>query len=325
MSGTARSLRAGLGCLLASADDQVDGTAAEVFAETAVMDVAHPINRLNGKQEILDRFIRPLRSSLAGASRRDEIFISGSNRRPNGGDWMASVTHYVGNFREALFGIRPTGRLSFMRSGEFYRVEGSRITEARLIVDFPDLMRQAGCNPFPEELGSEMLFPGPATHDGILPGEPERGARSLDLVEAMLADLRAYDPESYDSANQTGEGGYWHENMLWYGPGGIGSSYRWEGFVKDHRKSFLDAFPDRVGGNHYCRIGDGSYAAVSGWPSMTMTHSGPYLGIPPTGRKLTLRVMDFYRCAESRILENWVLLDLGDLARQMGIDIFKGQ
>ncbi|MEQ8689421.1 MAG: ester cyclase, partial [Pseudomonadales bacterium] len=134
-------------------------------------------------------------------------------------------------------------------------------------------------------------------------------------------DLTAYNPETLESAGQTGSDGYWHESMLWYGPAGIGSNYRWEGFQKDHRAPFLHAFPDRVGGNHYCRIGDGYYAAVSGWPSMTMTHKGEYLGVPATGRKLTLRVMDFYRCSDDKICENWVLLDYMDLFQQMGVDL----
>ena len=116
-----------------------------------------------------------------------------------------------------------------------------------------------------------------------------------------------------------------HNDMLWYGPGGIGSTYRWQGFVDDHRSAFLSAFPDRKGGNHFCRLGDGDYAAVSGWPSMTMTHSGPYLDVPPTGANLTLRVMDFYRCdftsGRGKIAENWVCLDYGDLFHQMGVDL----
>ena len=56
---------------------------------------------------------------------------------------------------------------------------------------------------------------------------------------------------------------------------------------------------------------------------MTMTHKGDYLGVPATGRKLTLRVMDFYRCGNGRIMENWVLLDYGDLFMQMGVDLWE--
>ena len=304
------------------------GTGLEEFAKSgiedgAAWDAAYPVNRLGGVGEVVDGLIRPIRGALTGAARRDEIFISGTNRREQGGAWCACVTHYVGIFAAPLFGIEPSSKLAFLRSGEFYRVRGGRIAEAKLILDFPDLMRQAGRNPLPDSPGTEMLFPGPATHDGILPGDAARGERSLDLVELMLGNLRGYDPETLESPRQTGEGGCWHPDMLWYGPGGIGSNYRWEGFVSDHRRSFLEAFPDRAGGNHYCRIGDGDYAAVSGWPSMTMTHKGDYLGVPATGRKLTLRVMDFYRCGNGRIVENWVLLDYGDLFMQMGVDLWE--
>ena len=57
---------------------------------------------------------------------------------------------------------------------------------------------------------------------------------------------------------------------------------------------------------------------------MTMTHVGPYLGVPPTGRALTLRVMDFWRVQDGKIRENWVLLDLLDLVAQMGVDLLAG-
>lgn len=285
--------------------------------------LSHPINDLEGPDAVLDGFIRPLRRAFAGLYRRDEIFIGGRNRRAEHGDWVASVTHYVGNFTAPLFGIPPSGHLAFLRAGEFYRVEDGRIAEARIILDLPDLMRQAGLRPFPFSYGLETLFPGPATHDGVLPVAGE-GEQSLDIVERMLGDLHVFDPETFGSSGQTGATGTWHEDMMWYGPGGIGSNYRWEGFVRDHRESFLRAFPDRKGGNHYCRIGDGNYAAVSGWPSMTMTFQGDYLGVRADGRALTLRVMDFYRCAGGRIMENWVLLDYMDLMAQMGVDLIGG-
>lgn len=290
------------------------------LAEGCVFHVSCPVERLDGVEAILDRFYRPLRRAISHLRRRDEIFIGGPNRREVGGDWVASVTHYVGTFDEPLFGIPPSRRLVFLRAGEFYRVQHGRIVEARILLDLPDLMRQAGLRPFPTTLGTEMLFPGPATRDGVLPVS-DGGEATLDLVEAMLADLHVFDPATSASNGQTGEGGYWAEDMLWYGPGGIGSNYRWDGFVKDHRAPFLSAFPDRKGGNHYCRIGDGAYAAVSGWPSMTMTHRGAYLGAEPTGRALTLRVMDFYRCEAGQIAENWVLLDYMDLFDQMGVDL----
>lgn len=311
-----------LGRLIAAPENNLEALAARGIASDAVWDLAHPINRLEGIDAILDGFVRPLRRALSHVRRRDEIFIGGDNRRGPGQDWVASVTHYVGNFTGPLCGIAPTNSLVFLRSGEFYKIDDGKIVEAKLIVDFLDLMRQAQCFPLPRELGTEMLFPAPATHDGVLPGKPDNGKKSLDIVEGMLGDLMSFDPETFESKGQTGSDGYWHDDMLWYGPGGIGTNYRWSGFEKDHRAPFLTAFPDRVGGNHYCRIGDGNYAAVSGWPSMTMTLMNDYLGVKAENQKLTLRVMDFYRCADGQIRENWVLLDYGELFHQLGINLF---
>ena len=45
------------------------------------------------------------------------------------------------------------------------------------------------------------------------------------------------------------------------------------------------------------------------------------MGVPATGKSLTLRVMDFYRCDGRQINENWVCLDYGHLFDQMGINL----
>lgn len=284
--------------------------------------VSAPLPPMTGPVAIAKTFLAPLRASFTGLHRRDEIFIGGTDRREKDGFWCAAVTHYVGTFTAALWGIAPSNHLAFLRAGEFYRIDDGRITKARIILDLPDLLRQCGRMPFPFSYGLETLFPGPATHDGVLP-TPGGGTASLDLVERMFSTLGAFDPKTYASEGQTGPGGTWADDMLWYGPAGIGSNFRWEGFVKDHRAPFLHAFPDRKGGNHYSRVSDGAYAAVGGWPSMTMTFQGDYLGVKADRRPLTLRVMDFYRCAEGRIAENWVMLDYVDLFAQMGVNLLE--
>ena len=295
------------------------GDGAGVIAEDAVFSVAWPVNELVGREAIVENFITPIRNALADVHRRDLIFIGGDNIREQGGYWCAAVTHYIGNFTKPLFGLLPSDSLVFLRAGEFYRVENGQIIDAKIIFDLPDVMNQAGCFPLPS-LGTEITFPAPATQDGLCP-QTEGGEASLNVVQRMLGALHVFDPVTKTSASQTGEDGTWADDMMWYGPAGIGSNYRWEGFSKDHRIPFLEAFPDRKGGNHYCRIGDANYAAVSGWPSMTMTFQGDYLGQPADGRALTLRVMDFYRVADNRIKENWVTLDYGDLFAQMGRDL----
>jgi len=309
-----------LHALLRPPDGKAAETAQSVLGPESIWDLAHPVNRLTGPGAIWDGFFAPLRRAIPNVYRRDELFIGGDNIREQGGQWVAALTHYVGRFEQDLFGVKASNRMVFLRAGEFYRIENGKITEAKIIFDLLDLMRQAGRFPRPQMLGTEMLFPGPATHDGVLP-IGRNGAESLNIVQGMLGDLHVYDPDTGASAGQTGTDGYWHDDMMWYGPGGIGSTHRWDGFVDHHRDAFLKAFPDRKGGNHYCRIGDGDYAAVSGWPSMTMTHKGDYLGVPATGKALTLRVMDFYRLTGGQIIENWVCLDYVNLLLQMGVDV----
>jgi predicted ester cyclase len=248
--------------------------------------------------------------------------FGGQNRRDYGGDWVTGVTHVTGLFTAPLWGIAPSGKLAYLRVGEFWRVDGGRIVEARIIIDLLDLLHQCGRWPLAEgHYGAPIQFPAPATQDGLCPVDRASGAASLDVVEAMLGALHVFDPNDFGSEGQVGAGGTWAPDFAWYGPGGIGSTVSWPGFVDHHRASFLRAFPDRKGGNHYARIGDGAYAAVSGWPSMTMTHRDTYLGVPATDRALTLRVMDFYRIEAGLIAENWVLLDYIDLLAQMGVDV----
>lgn len=284
-----------------------------------VWDVAWPVNRLVGPHAVEAGYLAPLRAALAHVYRRDVLFLGGDNIREQGGQWCACVTHYVGNFHAPLFGLQPSGSMTWLRSGEFYRIEGGKIAEAKIIFDLVSVMQQMGRQPI-DQTGPEITFPAPATQDGLCPTGGD-SARSIDIVNRMLGDLHVFDPETMESKGQTGSDGVWADDMMWYGPTGIGSNYRWDGFVQDHRQPFLQAFPDRKGGNHYCRFGDANYAAISGWPSMTMTFQGDYLGQKADGRPLTLRVMDFYRCDERQIKENWVCLDYGDLFHQMGRDL----
>ena len=41
------------------------------------------------------------------------------------------------------------------------------------------------------------------------------------------------------------------------------------------------------------------------------------MGIAPSGQQITLRSLDFWRCEQGLIRENWVLVDLLDAHRQI--------
>ncbi|MEO1796820.1 MAG: ester cyclase [Pseudomonadota bacterium] len=303
---------------------QDPASAVDYLTPDCVWDIAHPVNQCVGPAEVAEKFLMPLKAALTGLQRRDILFIGGTNRLHERGRWVACVTHYVGNFTAPLFGLNPSGSMVFLRSGEFYRLDDEgRIAEAKIIFDMIDVMVQTRRMPL-ESLGCEVLWPGPATQDGLCPAAPYDGD-AFDVVERMAATLGPYDPKTFMSDGQTGPDGVWTEDMLWYGPGGIGSNYRWEGFVQDHRAPFLISFPDRKGGHHYCRFGDSTYAAMGGWPSIHATWAEDYMGVQATGGPITMRVMDFYRIAPEypggKLAENWVFIDLVELFLQAGRDV----
>ena len=56
---------------------------------------------------------------------------------------------------------------------------------------------------------------------------------------------------------------------------------------------------------------------------MRLTLSGDgWMGLPPLGREVLMRSLDFWRVENGLIRENWVLVDLLDIYRQIGIDVF---
>lgn len=305
-------------------DALIRGTtgAASLIAEDAVFHVASPIGRLDGLPAIESEWIAPLQASFEGAHRRDMIVMRSKNYLRPEESWIACSTQYAGNFRADFCGVPDSGSLALLRAGEFYRVDDGRIVEARIIFDLPDLMQQAGLSPFPVTYGLQRHFPAPLTQDGLFPTEGDSD-ESYGVMTRMLRDLIAFDPDTKMSSGMIGEGGAWHDEMMWYGPAGIGATYRWDGFVKDHREPFLDAFPDRDKGETICHLGDHNYAAIAGH-GMPMVHSGEYFTVPGTDRSVMLPVMDFYRVQDGKLIENWVYLDYVNMFGQIGIDIVKG-
>ena len=52
--------------------------------------------------------------------------------------------------------------------------------------------------------------------------------------------------------------------------------------------------------------------------SVRGTHSGPFMGVAPTGREATWRGVNIYRVSGGRIRETWQLADGLGLLRQLG-------
>jgi predicted ester cyclase len=305
----------------------------------AAWHVFHPINELTGTAAVLDGLYGPLQSALRGLERRTDLFFAGHWQSPPEGEvgysppqargegwWATSIGHYIGTFEQPWLGIPATGEPAVLRFGEFYRWEprpagkGGFITEARVLLDIVDLARQAGRPLLPTSRGQDWLVPGPALHDGLLLGatDPAAGEASMRRTLAMIRGLSDFDGVNLASM---GMERFWHPQMMWYGPCGIGTTRGVGGFQRHHQQPFLLAFPDRRGMGHRARIAEGPFVASTGWPSVGATHAGEYLGVPATGRRIGMRVGDWWRCDGRWLTENWVLIDLPHLLLQMGVDV----
>ena len=66
----------------------------------------------------------------------------------------------------------------------------------------------------------------------------------------------------------------------------------------------------------------GEWAAAFG--RQEAIHSGEFMGIQPTGKKVEIRYMDFWKVSEGKIQDNWVMVDFPFVMKQLGIDVFDG-
>ena len=306
----------------ATGAEDAKSTLKEYYHEDAVWHGPEPINKLEGLEEISSGYWEPLLRSFPDLQKDDYILFAGNFE---GSDWVCATGNLVGTFEEDWLDIPATGAATWLRYGEFHRMVEGKIAETRIIVDILDLMRQAGYS-FVSSLAPEVVIPGPSTQDGVILGERDEDEteKTLKLVEDMI--YQGLVEHKAEEGRRKGKGDmsiYWHEDMMWYGPCGIGSTRGIDGFEDYHQDPWEEAFPDYEGGDHIARFAEGNYCASTGWPSIEATHTGSgWLGLPATNKSVTMRVMDWWRREGDLLAENWVFIDMIDLLLQLEVDVF---
>ncbi|PSL16062.1 ester cyclase [Shimia abyssi] len=281
----------------------------------------HPFNEIIGAAEVVENFWLPLRRCLTRMQRRMDVFFAAENRFDEpGGTWVCSMGHLMGLFDRPWLGIRPTKKMAFLRYCAFHRIEDEMIVETAMFFDIPHLMLQAGLTPFPEQTAAQLVQPGPMTHDGLLfePQPEAEGERTLSAIEAMITDLGQWDSglSLEEELART-----WHDDMIWWGPSGIGATYTIERYAKQHSGPFRAGFTERSKTNHICRMAEGHYGGFFGWPNFTAVPSGGFMGMPATDKAGEFRVIDIYRRDGDKLAENWIFIDLLHFWKQQGVDV----
>jgi predicted ester cyclase len=315
-----------MGQMVGAPPAELDDAIRAGYHSDARVNVTHPINELGSLETVGEQVWRPLRAAIPDVERRHDIVVGGRYRDA---DWIGCLGHYVGTLENDWLGIPATRGVVAVRYGEGHELRDGKIATSYLFIDFLDLMRQAGYWPMAPSLGREMRWLPPMTHDGVIlsPQDNAVSQRTIERVLRMHGALGYYsgEPPTRQVLDEMEMAGHWHPNFMWSGPAGIGTTRGLKGFEDYHQIPFLVAFPDRGGTEigHFIRIGDGHYAVTGGWSYLQATHLGnDFLGVPPTGKRVTMRVMDFYRCDDETIVENWVPFDIPHLLLQMGVDIF---
>jgi predicted ester cyclase len=297
----------------------VEEAVARLFHGAAKVNASHPINEAEDGVGYYTDVIAPIMVSFEGFTRQNYIVLGGEYL---GSEWVTSTGYFHGHFSKPLYGIPASGKMAFLRFGEFHRMEHGKIVESHVFLGFAELIIALGLWPLDVSRGYEGVVPGPATHDGIVigPSDKETSRASADLVEGMLKKLATED-EAWRP--------YWHERMVWYGPGGLGSYTTLEAFAT-FQQPFEQTFDGWGDGSEVgiegvgadCKSGDGDYAFLSGWPMITGVQVKSFLGLEATGKRVFMRDCDWWRCEDGKIIENWCMLDIPHVLLQLGFDVF---
>ena len=297
-----------------------------------------PIDQIVGAEGLISDFWLPLLHSFPDLKRAPYVFMGGIESGEThwagevGSEWVTGCGYLTGTFVNDWLGIPATGKKTNIHFGQFYVLREGKIAESYVQYDILAVMRQAGYQVLPPAPGAEGgKVPGPVAKDGVLLTEqdPLESRKTLQLVEAMGRGLERY-VRSRDGGDMSRmeQGKYWHQDMKWFGPSGIGGCFTLEEFEDFHQRPWLHGFGDRglshdAGGRHMGFVGEGKYACGGIWDTVFSRNHGDYAGIPATGRSMTIRDFDWWKREGEYLIENWIPIDMIDLCRQMGVDLME--
>ncbi len=282
----------------------------------------YPFREQQGAATVAETFWAPLIKSLKRLQRRQDIFIAGTNEFSDE-QWVMSMGNFMGLFDEDWLGIRHTCKVANLRYAEFNCIENGKISKTGLFIDVIGLMVQAGSYPLPPSTGVYFNYPGPRTHDGLLfeDANEKESEATLALVNEMVDDLIAL--------NESGSMGCppdvlertWSKDMIWYGPAGIGATYTIPRYQDQHQRPFRNNLADKKFVGHICRFAEGNFACFFGWPNLSNTPLGGWLGLPGGNVNAAMQVVDVYRREGDKLAENWVFIDIPYWLKQQGLDV----
>lgn len=287
-----------------------------------------PVGSLSGVDGFASGFWSPLLTSFPDLSRQTHLFFGGQSNGRVDGDlsldgrlWVTGTGYLNGTFSVDYLGVPANGEQVHLRWGEFCHLVDGKVVEIFFLIDMVDLIRQAGYSVLPPSRGQDGIYPPPVAGDGLLtePQDTEQSTYSLDHIRRFIFDgLNAFDESDLSSM---GMADFFHPDVRWFGPGGIGACLSLKEFEDLHQQPWLVAYPDRQVQDLDALFAEGAYSGAPGWAGVRATHTGPYLDVPATGRTVEFNGLDWWKRDGEQYIENWVFVDMVHLFDQFGIDL----
>ena len=300
---------------------EIPGVCAHYASDDCLWQSYYPFKDQIGGERLARQFWVPFKNSFKRLQRRQDVFFAGKNELGKEESiWVVSMGNLVGLFDNDWLSIRANKKMTFLRYAEFNEIKNEKIVQTAFYFDIPHLMYQVGIDPFPNALGANILQCGPATHDGLYYKDQNlnSGQKTSKAIDHMIDTLGNWDNLlSLEEELALS----WHDDMIWWGPTGIGSTYTIERYAKQHAGPFRSAFTNRKFNGHICRVSEGYFGGFFGRPNLTLTLSNSFMGYPPTNLTADMNVIDIYRRDGKKLAENWVFIDLLGFWMQHGIDV----
>jgi len=200
------------------------------------------------------------------------------------GDWVATrVTGTAQHLGRPFMGVPPTGRKVVWTSFGFFRVQDNKIIEHWGAPDLGGLREQI-----------------------TKPAEPG----SLDEMRAVVARyVYEVNMQNYDAFDEFVDPAFIDHNPIPGQKPGIPG-------LKDAYRAFSDAFPD-VWFTFSDLVAEGD--TVVGRGVIEGTHSGNFMGIPPTNKKIYWTGTRVFKAKNGKVTEGWINFDMMGLMQQMGV------
>jgi predicted ester cyclase len=154
---------------------------------------------------------------------------------------------------------------------------------------------------------------------------PEQATLSRDTDISKTDETRRVIESMVDGLNDhriDDIGTFFAESFRWMGNQGCGKKTGLREFQDNWQRPFQAAFSDKVCVDE-ARLYMGEWAAAFG--RQRAVHSGKFMGVEPTGKKVEIRYMDFWKVVDGKIIDNWVMVDFPNVLAQLGVDVFNGE